>query len=78
MTSLAVPDDITEAVEEMAQRSGQSKDSLLLNALRVYFSPIPAELQKELDVFEQVSDEDYRMVEQLLQGSDNFVMFAVR
>ncbi len=69
--TLTVPNDIAEAAEEMAQRSGQSKDSLLLNALRVYFPPISAELQAEFDAFELVSDEDFLMVELLLEGGDN-------
>ncbi len=69
--TLAVPDDIAEAAEEMAQRSGQSKDSLLLNVLRLHFPPIAAELQAEFDAFEQASDEDFLMVEQLLQGGGN-------
>lgn len=69
--TLAVPDDIAEAAEEMAQRCGQSKESLLLNVLRVHFPLIPAELQEEFDALEQASDEDFLMVERLLQGGDN-------
>ena len=69
--TLTVPDDIVEAAEEVAQRSGQSRESLLLNALRVHFPPISGELQEEFDALEQASDEDFLMVERLLQGGEN-------
>ena len=68
---ITIPDDIANAAALIAQRSGQSQESLLLNALRVHFPPVSAELQAEFDALEQASDEDFLHFEQQLETETN-------
>ena len=65
--TLSVPDDIAAAVEELAARSGQTPEQLLLNALWAHFPPIPAALKDEFDALELASDEDFARFEQAEQ-----------
>jgi hypothetical protein len=68
---LTIPDEIAHMVEEIAQRSGQTPERLLLDALRAHFPPISAELQAEFDALERASDEDLARFEQNLEeGGD--------
>ena len=60
---LTVPDEIAQAVEELAQRSGETPEKILINALSAHFPPIPVELQAEFDALERASDEDFASID---------------
>ena len=64
---LTVPDEIALAAEELSSRSGETPESILLNALSAHFPVIPADLQAEFDALEQASDEDFLKVERLIE-----------
>jgi hypothetical protein len=55
---LTIPENIADAVNALAARTGASSETLLLNALQAHFPPTPFELQSELDAWNQASDED--------------------
>lgn len=61
--TLTVPEEIAEMVREIATRSGQTTERLLLDALRAHFPPIPEALQAEFDALETASDEDFARFE---------------
>ena len=56
--TLTVPDEIADSAHEIAAGTGNSAESLLLQALYTHFPPISPELQAEFDEWEQASDED--------------------
>ncbi len=69
--SLMVPEEIADSVHEIASRSGQTTDNLLLDALRAHFPPIPEALLAEFNALEQASDEDFRLLEAKLESENN-------
>lgn len=54
--------DITSVAEDRAKATGVPVERLLLDALYVHFSPVPAELLAEFDAWELASDEDMALL----------------
>ncbi len=68
---LTVPDEIAHAAEALAQRSGETPERILLNALWAHFPLLPAELQAEFAALEQASDEDFAAFERQMEADGN-------
>jgi len=68
---LTVPDEIAAAAAELAQRSGETPERILLNALWAHFPPIPTELQAEFDALEQASDQDFARLEAQIEDESH-------
>jgi hypothetical protein len=66
--TLTIPDDIAEFVSGVARKSGGTPDSLLLDALRAHFPPIPDDLKDEFDALERASDADLLFFESSLEA----------
>lgn len=64
---VSVPDDIANSAAQLSKDSGIPAESLLIQALRAHFPPIPEDLQEEFDAFERASDEDFVRFEQSLE-----------
>ena len=62
--TISIPDNIAQAVEDLAVRSGKTPELLILEALGAHFPPIPIELLDEFEALERASDEDYLRFEQ--------------
>ena len=69
--TLTVPEEIAETAREIATRSGQTTERLLLDVLRAHFPPLPAALQAEFDALESASDEDFTRFEKALEAEQN-------
>jgi len=57
--TIEVPDEIAEAANELAARSGTAAEKLLLDALRIQFLSVPEDLREEFAMWERASDEDF-------------------
>ncbi len=68
---LTVPEEIAETVREIASRSGQTTDKLLLYALRAHFPPIPEVLLADFNALELASDEDFARLESAMETEKN-------
>jgi mRNA interferase MazF len=65
--TLAVPEEIAQAAKQVAQRTGSSPETVLIQALRAHFPPVSTELQAELDAWNAASDEDLARFERGLE-----------
>ncbi len=66
--TIAIPESMARAVEEMAARSGQTPECLILDALGAHFPPIPMALQEEFDALDRASEEDFARFEREEMG----------
>jgi hypothetical protein len=66
--TILIPDNIAQAVEDLAARSGKTPERLILDALGAHFPPISVALQEEFDALERASDDDFARFEQQEQG----------
>ena len=57
--TISIPDNIAQAVEDLAARSGKTPERLILDAFGAHFPPIPYELLDEFEALERASDEDF-------------------
>lgn len=61
--TLAVPDEIANSAQEIAAETGNSAESLLLQALYTHFPSVSPELQAEFDAWEELSAESMKKFE---------------
>jgi hypothetical protein len=60
---ITVPEEIAHVARARARESGVSAETLVLEALRAHFGPLPTELQDELEAWERASDDDLARLE---------------
>ena len=69
--TLSLPDDMTLSVQHLAQRSGRTVEKVLIEALRAHFPAISYELKAEFEALDRASDEDFLLVERMLEKNEN-------